>query len=127
MQSRGPAAGATENYYPAPTRVRLQCQKSCLGTDGRLGIVVLHYHLLARRVEPLWGAARTWARWGGDVVLRMSLARRRLPMINLRVTDVDGLLDYLLPGEEKMVRLGDYPDWDQWPQPLQARRLTYLR
>lgn len=69
-QSRGPAAGATEPYYPAPTRVRLPCQKTCLGTDGRLGIVVLNYRLVARRVEPLW-VRRTHGQHGGHVVPRI--------------------------------------------------------
>lgn len=65
-RQRGPPRIATL----LPLRVRLPCQKTCLGTDGRLGIVILNYRLVARRVEPLWVRRAHLADGGDDVVLR---------------------------------------------------------
>lgn len=97
--SRGAAAGATEYRYPAPTRGRLPCQKRCLGTDGRLGIVVLNYHSKVRRVEPLW-VRRTWCRRAVSVWL-MSTAYSSWAKTDGPSSRPCGLRP--------------------WPQPLQAR------
>lgn len=89
----GAAAGATEHYYPAPTRGHLPCQKRCLGTDGRLGIVALNYRSKVRRAEPLW-VRRAHCAGAGDAVLRT----RQPHIMNIRVIDVDGLV---LSGEKR--------------------------
>lgn len=96
----GGGSGGHRVSLPCSHSGRLPCQKRCLGTDGRLGIVVLNYHSKVRRAESLW-VRHTW--------YRRAVSAWMMSTVYSSWAKTDGPSSRLC---------GLRP----WPQPLQARQ-----